>query len=383
MKIVYLLNNLYDLGGIERITIAKANYLSEIDGNEVYVVVLNEIMPCRHHLCPKVQVRNLNIENNYIPHNRVGKYLNQITSNIKVWKSLKRELNEILPDIVVTTGEIGTYSLQWIKIKSSPIRIREFHFIRNYMDYQCHSTLSWVRNRLEYIYDELISFRGYDRLVILTEADRELNWKGNNKVIVMPNPITEITDYRSSCSNEIVMSAGRLNAEKNFSALINVWKKVHIKHPRWQLQIWGDGWLKRDIENQIVAENLQDTIKLMGRTDEMLKHMSQSSLYVMTSEFEGLPLVLLESISVGVPVISYDCPCGPRSIINDGFDGFLVPLHDEEALADKICYMIENDAVRKEMGKNGIQTANDYKPEVIIGKWMQLFTSLNKERNAK
>lgn len=381
MKIVYLLNNLYDLGGIERITIAKANYLSEVDGNKVYVVVLNESMLCRHNLNSRVQVRNLNVDNNNMPNNRLRRYLNQITFNVKVWKALKRVLNEILPDIVVTTGEIGTYSLQWIKIKSSPIRIREFHFIRNYMDYQCHSILAWIRNRLEYAYDELVGFHGYDRLVILTEADKELNWKGNKKTLVMPNPITEITDYKSSCENKIVVSAGRLNAEKNFSALINVWKEVHKKHTDWKLQIWGDGWLKSELEQQIKDCKLSGIVELMGRTNEMLKKMSEASLYVMTSEFEGLPLVLLESMSVGVPVISYDCPCGPRSIINNGYDGFLVPLHDEKTLAERICYMIENDSVRKEMGQNGIRTAANYQPEVIINRWMQIFTSLYKEKH--
>lgn len=104
--------------------------------------------------------------------------------------------------------------------------------------------------------------------------------------------------------------------------------------------------------------------------------MLNASIYVMSSIFEGLPLVLIEAMSTGLPAISYVCPCGPKDVITEGKDGYLVPVNDEETLAKRICYLIENENLRKEMGNNAIGKIKEYQTDVIIQEWLKVFNNL-------
>ena len=104
--------------------------------------------------------------------------------------------------------------------------------------------------------------------------------------------------------------------------------------------------------------------------------MSNSSIYVLSSIYEGLPLVIIEAMSCGLPVISYTCPCGPKDVIEDEKDGFLVNVNDEIELAKKINILIENEKLRKQMSDAAIIKANKYNIDNITSKWMKLFTKL-------
>ena len=108
--------------------------------------------------------------------------------------------------------------------------------------------------------------------------------------------------------------------------------------------------------------------------------MLKASAFVLTSIFEGFGLVIVEAMSCGLPVVSYACPCGPKDIISEGKDGYLVPVNDEEALAEKICLLIEDEEKRKEMGKAAKAKAEQYSVEHITDMWMKLFNALLHER---
>ena len=97
----------------------------------------------------------------------------------------------------------------------------------------------------------------------------------------------------------------------------------------------------------------------------------------MTSKFEGFCVVLIEAMSVGLPVVSYACPCGPKDIITDGEDGFLVNPGKEEELAEKICYLIEDESIRQRIGINGLKEASRFALDKVIWQWMELFQELS------
>jgi glycosyltransferase involved in cell wall biosynthesis len=120
--------------------------------------------------------------------------------------------------------------------------------------------------------------------------------------------------------------------------------------------------------------------RLKGFTSDIYSKMRESSMYLMTSEFEGFPLVLIEAMSTGLPVVSYACPTGPKDIIDDGKNGFLVPVNDEDMFAEKICVLIENEPLRKKMGQEALSVSQRYEIDTIIPCWMTLFQNLKTEK---
>lgn len=360
MKIAYCLDNIYDHGGIVQITLTKANALAKLYGYEVYLIVKDNQNAPLIPLVDSVRVFDL--------------ALNKGKNYLKHWKKLSWTLNTIRPEVAISVGLGERRVLQFIHIDGNPIKIREFHFVRNYMELQAKTTLAKLHVWASKLFDDITNFIGYDRIVVLTEEDRQLHWKGNNKVVVIPNPMTSTPARYSSGLYKVVIAAGRLTEQKNFASLLNIWKNIETKYPDWQLQIWGDGWQQDMLQQKITSLNLQSAY-LMGHTSSLLEKMADASIYTMTSVFEGLPLVLIEAMSVGLPVVSYSCPCGPKDIVSDGSDGYLVEINDEITFADKLGSLIENDATRIEMGRKAREKSRRYDLYQIMNQWIELFNS--------
>ena len=194
---------------------------------------------------------------------------------------------------------------------------------------------------------------------------------------VMPNPVSFKCDTPSGLDEKRVVSVGRLDHMKNFPSLVNVFKKVNVKHPDWILEIYGDGPEMSAIQEQIAHYGLQNVVLMKGFTDNIQNAMTQSSIFAFPSLSEGMPMSLLEAMECGLPVVSYDCPHGPREIITDGSDGYLIPVNDENMMADRICRLIEDEELRKKMGQAAKIKAQSYQIESIIDRWMNLFNELS------
>ena len=180
-----------------------------------------------------------------------------------------------------------------------------------------------------------------------------------------------------------MIAVGRLSAPKNFSSLIRAFRSVADYYPDWILEIYGEGNERIILQKQITSLHLENNVYLCGKTLDVQSNMCSSSIFVLSSIFEGLPLVMLEAMSCGLPVVSYDCPCGPKDIITDGTDGFLVPTDDEQMLAEKICYLIENPNIRTQMGAAALKKSENYHIDKIIPMWMGLFKRLIAEKRNK
>ena len=213
-----------------------------------------------------------------------------------------------------------------------------------------------------------------DKFIVLTETDRK-SWIELQNVLIIPNPLAIFPKETSSLDNKQVITVGRYAYEKGFEKLIESWEKVHKKQPEWILKIYGIDIIK-NLTPIIQDKDLQGSIIPMDSTPQIYQAYQDSSIYVCSSRFEGFGMTLIEAMSCGVPCISFDCPHGPRNIITDGKNGYLVEPENVKALAERICHLIEHEELRKEMGKAARKRAEDFQEDKIMQKWVDLFENI-------
>ena len=379
MKIVYCTDSICYPGGIQTVTITKANALSKIEGNEVWIIVTDNKREPIENIEKNVHLIDLDI--NYYEDDYKSKWhiLKGIFIKRKQHKNkLRNILNDIGPDIIVSTGTSEKFFLPNIKINSNPLFIREIHFTRNYRSLNARNLFEKISAKIGDFIDYKLSINRYNSIVVLTEQDKNENWENNKKIIAIPNPIKSLPYKTSTIENKKVIAAGRLTHQKNFASLIRSWNSVVKNHPDWSLEIYGNGAEYNNLLTLISNLKLEKHVFLKGHSYNILEEMANASIFTLTSTFEGFGLVIVEAMSCGLPVISYNCPCGPKDIISDGTDGFLVPLNDEQCLAEKINLLIENEALRKQMSEAALIKSQKFTAKEVISIWMNLFNTLKK-----
>lgn len=381
MKIVYCTDSICYPGGIQNITITKANGLAQM-GHQVWIIVTDNKRPPLHPVDPKVQVINLDI--NYFEDDWKSKYYiikSIVIKRKKHKKIISKVLNEINPDVIISTGTSEKNFVAKIKIKSNPVFIREIHSLKNYRLAHANNIIDKLIAVIAEWYDYSWNIKSYDQIVILTNEDKDLNWRKSSKVSVIGNPLTTNVPTVSQLINKKFITAGRLVYLKNYHSLINAWKIVNQKHSDWQLEIWGDGGLKNNLLNQINSLKLNNKVLLKGYTNDIISKMLDSSGYVLSSLHEGMPLVLIEAMSCGLPIVSYACQCGPKDLIDYGKNGFLCEVNDEKKLAEHICTIIEDNTLRLKMGQASKKKAEEFQLDKILIKWVTLFQTLINNKN--
>jgi glycosyltransferase involved in cell wall biosynthesis len=188
----------------------------------------------------------------------------------------------------------------------------------------------------------------------------------------MPNGVPELGGRRAELANKTVVAAGRIGPQKGFDRLLPAWAKVAPEHPDWELKIWGGGKGIGKLRRQAEELGIADSAHLMGFTNHLHEELADSALYVMSSRKEGFPMVLLEAMSAGLPVVSFDCPTGPRDIIREGVDGFVVPDGDGEALAQAMSRLMDDAEMRKAFGAAAVEGAARYDLGTIAHRWEEL-----------
>lgn len=234
-------------------------------------------------------------------------------------------------------------------------------------------------------YARALAARHSRYIVTLTETDRKAylsNLKCKAEVIAIENPMVFYPDEYASCSEKTVLSVGRLNYQKGFDRLLEAWKIVSEKHPDWILKIAGTGEQEAQLKDLSKELGVEGTVRFLGQISDVAKEYLNSSIYVMSSRFEGFPMVLLEAMPFGLPVVSFDCPTGPKDIIKDGEDGILVANGDIKGLAEGICRLMEDVELRKSMSIKARNNIRRFDKENIMEKWMRLFESMDKNRSS-
>ncbi len=230
--------------------------------------------------------------------------------------------------------------------------------------------------------------RSIDALLALTEADHE-RWRdylaegGAQDAVrtgVIPNPTPFEVGEPAPLTTKVVIAAGRLTAQKGFERLIDAYVPLTRSHPDWQLKIYGDGQRWDDLNAQVTAADVGDRILMGGVTDELEAELADSAIYAMSSRYEGLPMVLLEALSKGVPPVSFDCPEGPRQLIDDGVNGLLVPEGDVPALTVALQRLMDDEDLRRRLGAQALETARDYEAGAVADRWIALAEEIAAER---
>ena len=226
-----------------------------------------------------------------------------------------------------------------------------------------------LRNQIGAIYPRL------DIVSTLTPGDAEAyrrHLAGATRVECMPNGVPDVGGNRASLDEKVVVAAGRLGRQKGFDRLLRAWARVIGDHPGWQLKIFGSGVDMKPLRRQIRRLGIEDSAHMMGFTSSLHEEMARASLYVMSSRKEGFPMVLLEAMAVGLPVVSFDCPTGPRDIVREGVDGHVVPEGDVDALAAAMGGLMGDPDRRKAYGRAAVEGARRYDLASITRRWEEL-----------
>jgi glycosyltransferase involved in cell wall biosynthesis len=235
---------------------------------------------------------------------------------------------------------------------------------------QDHMNLTGYRDALLARFVE--AYPRLDLLSALTERDaagyREL-LGDRPPVECFPNAAPDAGGRRASLDDKVVIAAGRLTRQKAFGRLVDAWADVAPQHPDWRLRIFGEGPKRRSLRRRIRRRKVRDSARIEHFSDHLYDEFAQSSLYVMTSRREGFPMVLLEAMSVGLPIVSVDCYTGPRDIVTDGVDGRIVPEDDKPALVQAMSELMADDAKRKAFGAAALEAATRYEPAQIAARW--------------
>lgn len=221
----------------------------------------------------------------------------------------------------------------------------------------------------------LKSLKKCNCVVTLTMEDLPY-WEQYTKTTkVIPNMITISPIRVKNYDNKRVIAAGRYTHQKGYDMLLEAWHSLYDKNGDWHLYVFGneDRTMYQEIVNKY---KMNSTVHLLPATVNIVEEFSISSIYVMSSRFEGFPLVLVEAMSCGLPCVSFDCPYGPREIISDGEDGFLVKNGDIKELSTQIQLLMSNADLRKSMGEKAIRNIARYNPKCIMEQWDILFKNI-------
>lgn len=376
MKLIYCTHSTYNPGGMERVLLNKVTYLSQLPGWEVAVVTTDQNQrPPFYPFPEKVRMTDLGI--NYSEDNEKGAW-KKITGYLRKRKEHKRKLTALLlkekPDIVVSLYPSESSFIP--DIKDGSRKVLELHYCKFFrLQYGRKGLLGWI-DKLRTRQDEQI-VRRFDKFVVLTNEDRGY-WGDLSNIEVIPNAAMHVSDAYSDVMNKRVIAVGRLDYQKGFDRLIQAWKLVQHtgKFTDWKLDIFGQGEWREMLQQMIDKAELQNTVCLNRPTKQIGEEYVKSDMLVMSSNYEGFPMVMIEAMVCGLPVVSFDYKCGPKDIIQPGINGLLVPNGDIQALADAMMKVMEDEAYRKMLSLNARKVVDTYSEQAVMSQWIRLFTSI-------
>ncbi len=369
MKICIITEQFYKSGGIERVLSHKIPYWLNHEGFEVVLITTENGGRPFYYPLPDT-LKYIDLEVDYDRSVSLTSLSNLIKA-LKHYKLLRKTIKREKPDFTITCCYgFDFYFLPFIKQKSKIIN-------------ECHSTRVGVQKDNASYKSKLSKFirrkfEGiYDAMVVLSKEEACTIEKNNATVIPNPNPKGN-ANHLFNPRSKVVISAGRIAPVKGYERLIHLWVKSKGPALGWQLHIYGDGELEYvdSIMTLIDSLGATESIKLKKSVPDIKEIMAKSEIYTMTSINECFPMVLLEAMESSLPIIAYDVPTGPRNIIKHGETGFLIEDGKEEDFVSKLNCLIENESLRRNIGKAGEIENKNYSLEIIMQKWFLLFKHL-------
>ena len=375
MRILYVCDALAIHGGLERVLTEKANWLATHGNSDVHILTANQ---GNHPVCfplhPKVQFVDLGISFHRLYQQPIWKRL-VCNSHLhrRFRERLKDEIDKITPDIMICTRI--DYLRDIVKVKERLPLVFESHSTCLASRFDGDGLLR--RLHVRYLQQAV---KKVQTVVALTEGDAA-EWRQlTPHVSVIPN-VVHLNDsgiYSDSTAKSVIF-VGRFSKQKDVGSLLRIWTQVHHHHPDWQLQIYGGYGDEYEKWNAALRQT-DLNIVVHASTSEIMEKYRENSILLMTSQYEPFGLVLPEAMSCGLPVVAFDCPYGPRSIITDGVDGYLIGNRNVGEFAEKVCKLIDNPDLRVKMGKAGVVTSKRFDMSHVMPHWKQFFSQMEKQK---
>jgi glycosyltransferase involved in cell wall biosynthesis len=357
-KKIVLANPSLQAGGMERVMTEVANYLVCNPSYKVVLVLYGISREVFYRLDPRIEV----ITPSFVFNNQ-----KRFLSTVRTLFFLRRTFNELKPFRILSFGELWN---NFVMLSVFGTKHQVVLSDRSQPDKSLGLFHEWLRKSL---------YPNAYGIIAQTEKAVEIfreKYKHKN-VQIIGNPI-RIIEFESPKKENIIVSVGRLIQSKNHDALIRIFSKLNGVQ-NWKLVIVGYDHLKQ--KNQVkleqLAENLgvKNQVEFAGKQKDVESYYLKSKIFAFTSSSEGFPNVIGEAMSAGLPVISYDCVAGPSDLIEDSYNGFLIPLFDEVLFLDKLQIMIDNPELLIKMGDNSLIKIKEFEPNKILQKFEEMLNN--------
>ena len=347
MKIVCL-SYLHGFGGAEKQNVMLANAMAE-RGHDVTLISISADNNC-YQLDERVKYK-------FLPDRKTNAF-----RFVTRYKDIKKELKKINPDITVNFWFQSAYMTAVMK-KSVTGKVI-YSERGDPGDKEYSGALGTVRK---------LTLPRIDGFVFQSKgAQRFFDEKVQSRSVVIPNPVfVKASDYQEvNGRRKAIVTVGRLHPQKNHKLLIDAFAQIAGQIPEYSLEIYGDGELKNDLQRKIEDMGLTDRVFLKGTSKQIHKLICDASLFVLSSDYEGLPNTLLEAMALGIPCISTDCrPGGAREIIDDGVNGWIVPRDDITSMAKAIVFVLNNENMALSAGEKAERKMKKFQPNIIYDQW--------------
>lgn len=362
MKITYIVNQITQLGGIERVISMLSNYFVNNYGYRIKIISLNTEASGGEgfKFNSKIRIKHCGYS--------VDEYTNRCLLNRRIRDILKNEEAEKTDIIITCHGNIANL-----------VALNRKHFGGKII-FTEHA--SWEYYTKARKLAQLLLYRRADKLIVLTEAAAEVYRKyGLKNIEIIPNAVGEIRCFADEGhKNHELVAIGRLEEVKGYDNLIEAVKHIKGELGNWKILIYGSGTQEDKLREQIKKNNVEKYIELAGPTDKVLEILHESSGYLLSSRSEAFPMVVLEALSCGTPVISYGFPAIKE--INSRHNAILevMPRNDFVAFGKAIIEFIKNKRLRKTLARRSFDTVKDYSLANIAEKWRELLERLTENQ---
>lgn len=355
MKILFCLGSLQK-GGAERVVSNLSNYLAKNNSVSIVTTVNKQV---EYDLGKNIKVYTLDGENII---------RNKLIRDIKRRDKLKEVIRQIRPHIIISFLPEPTFRLMSLKLKI-PIIISERNDPNTeYKSFLYHLLMKIFYKKADgFVFQTRQAMEYFDKRII-------------EKSTIIANPINEKFMNRKDVidKEDIIITTGSLHEQKNQKLLINAFSKIANKYPSYRLEIYGEGVLRGVLEKQINDLNLSEKVFLLGKVDNIEEKLEKAKIFVLTSDYEGMPNALMEAMALKLAVISTDCPCGgPETLIDNGKNGLLVPIKNEKALIEAMEKLLKDDKYMEQIGNEAGKITEVVNPQKIYKEWEKYIYYIN------